>query len=109
MPSNPPHPTSRSTHYLSANAFRLYDAFGTIIKGISLWNQYCEQENPSLKKAEAYAAALQYFVEHTLLHQATITQSQVAKEYEVPTATVSRNYLKLKNALALNENDLLSN
>lgn len=62
-----------------------------ILKGIALWNQYCEKENPSFKKVESYAASLEYLVQSN----STVTQSQLAKEYGVSPVTVSTNFRKL--------------
>ncbi|WP_085991036.1 YecA family protein [Oceanobacillus senegalensis] len=71
----------------------------TILNGIKLWNKYCKEEKPSFQKIEPYAAALEYLVQKTFLNNTSLTQSQVAKEYETSPGTVSTNFRKLSNAL----------
>ncbi|WP_138419948.1 YecA family protein [Aquibacillus sediminis] len=70
-----------------------------ILKGIELWNQYCKKEQPSFKRIEAYAAALDYLSQKTFLNETTITQGQIAKEYDASPVTVSTNVRKLANSL----------
>ncbi|RYG72930.1 SEC-C domain-containing protein [Lentibacillus lipolyticus] len=73
-----------------------------ILKGIDLWNDYCQQEKPSFVKSESYAAALEYFVQKTVLNNASITQGQVASEYNASHGTVSAHYRRLSQTLAGN-------
>ncbi|WP_010094717.1 SEC-C metal-binding domain-containing protein [Ornithinibacillus scapharcae] len=68
-------------------------------KGISLWNEYQEKENPSIKKAESYAAALEYYVQKHIMKNDSLTQTEIADEYNVAAGTVSNNYRKLIDAL----------
>lgn len=70
-----------------------------IFKGVSLWKEYCDKENPSLKNIEPYAASLEYLVHKTLLANNDITQSQLADEYETSAGSISTNYRKLTGAL----------
>ncbi|TMN21781.1 YecA family protein [Lentibacillus cibarius] len=71
-----------------------------ILKGIDLWNKYCKQETPSFVKSESYAAALEYFVQKTVLNNTAMTQGQVASEYGASHGTVSTHYRKLSQTLA---------
>ncbi|MGY0692014.1 YecA family protein [Virgibacillus sp. FSP13] len=71
-----------------------------ILKGVALWNQYCKAENPSLKKIESYAAALEYLVQKTLLASTSVTQGQLAEEYGASPGTVSTIFRKLSNVLS---------
>ncbi|WP_047984676.1 YecA family protein [Ornithinibacillus californiensis] len=66
-----------------------------IFAGIDLWIRYCLQEKPNVKKIETYAAAIEYYVQRTLLNNSSITQGQIAKEYGTSAGTVSTNYRKL--------------
>ncbi|MEQ6376554.1 SEC-C domain-containing protein [Bacillaceae bacterium S4-13-56] len=66
-----------------------------IIKAITLWRKFCHKTNPSFKKPSAYAAALEYFVHKIILKEESITQNQIALEYEASPVTVSNNYRKL--------------
>lgn len=70
-----------------------------ILKGIELWNQYCQREKPAFKKIEAYAAALDYLAQKSFLSKTTVTQGQVAKEYDASPVTVSTNVRKLASSL----------
>ncbi|SES88255.1 SEC-C motif-containing protein [Oceanobacillus limi] len=74
-----------------------------LFKGVNLWKQYCEKENPSLKNVDSYAAALEYLVQKSLLNNESLTQSQLAEEYNASAGTVSTNYRKLTTIL---ENEL---
>lgn len=75
-----------------------------ILKGFTLWNTYCKKEKPSFKNIESYAAALEYLVQKKLPNMTTVTQSQLAKEYNTSPGTVSTNFRKLSNALEKGEN-----
>ncbi|GAA0435176.1 helix-turn-helix domain-containing protein [Lentibacillus halophilus] len=73
-----------------------------ILQGIDLWNDYCKQAKPSFVKSESYAAALEYFVQKTILNNTSMTQGQVASEYDASPGTVSAHYRKLSQTLASN-------
>ncbi|MFC3040788.1 YecA family protein [Virgibacillus xinjiangensis] len=70
-----------------------------ILEGISLWHEYCRQENPTLKKLESYAAAMDYLVQKKFLKQPA-SQKQIAEEYHVSLSSVSTNYRKLNSVLS---------
>lgn len=78
----------------------------TITRGISLWTEYCEQEQPSYQKSEPFAASLEYLVQKLYVPNTAITQSQLAKEYGVSPGTVSSNYRKLVNGLKDQHQDI---
>src|SRR5690625_4519755 len=50
--------------------------------GIQLWNAYRMTEQPNLKKPATYAAALEYLIQLTILENFTVTQKEIAEEYE---------------------------
>lgn len=77
-----------------------------VSKGVQLWNDFCQKENPVFKKPEAYAAALEYYI-HTNYTGESVTQSQLAKEYQTTSGTVSSNYRKLKNALVAEQKEVV--
>lgn len=70
-----------------------------ILQGLDLWKKFCEKEKPSFKKAEPYAAALEYYVQKNLLGNDEVTQSTVAKEYDASVSSMSTNYRKLTNMI----------
>ncbi|MFC2949422.1 YecA family protein [Virgibacillus sediminis] len=70
-----------------------------ILKGISLWHEYCRIEAPTLKKLESYAAAMDYLVQKKYLKQPA-SQKQIAEEYNVSLSSVSTNYRKLNSVLS---------
>lgn len=78
----------------------------TISKAVQLWSDYCDKENPVFKKPEAYAAALEYYI-HTNFTGESVTQSQLAKEYQTTSGTVSTNYRKLKQAFESNQKEIM--
>ena len=81
-----------------------------IQSGVLFWNFYCLRKNPDIKKPGAHAAALEYLIQLTFVEGATITQSQVAKEYNTNAGTVSANYRKMAKEMAsqIDEFDLLN-
>ncbi|WP_337019343.1 SEC-C domain-containing protein [Oceanobacillus massiliensis] len=71
----------------------------TILRGFSVWQEYSKQQSNSFKKAEPYAAALEYLVIKDMLGQKRTTQNQIAREYGVSAGTVSTIYRKLTTLL----------
>lgn len=57
----------------------------------SLWNAYVAKHNPTIKKPEAYAAALDYYI-GVDLNTGQATQAEISKKYGVSSSTVSKNY-----------------
>jgi uncharacterized protein len=56
-----------------------------------LWQALVDAQNPSIKKPEAYAAALDYWAS-TRASQGQVTQAGISKKYGVSSATVSKNF-----------------
>jgi uncharacterized protein len=56
-----------------------------------LWQTFVEAQNPSIKKPEAYAAALDYWASNRTA-QGLVTQAGISKKYGVSSATVSKNF-----------------
>src|SRR5690625_2398982 len=54
-------------------------------------------EQPHFKKPATYAAALDYLIQVSILENFTITQKEIAEEYETTAGTVSTNYRKMLN------------
>lgn len=59
--------------------------------GLYFWNVYCVRNNPYVPKATTYAAGLHYLIMNILM-DTNVTQVQIAKEYNVSPATVSKRY-----------------
>ncbi|WP_067730231.1 SEC-C domain-containing protein [Oceanobacillus damuensis] len=70
-----------------------------ILKGLKAWENYCRSEEPTFKKIDSYAAAVEYFTLKLSSNQHGVTQNQLAKEYGISPGSVSANYRKLENAL----------
>lgn len=70
-----------------------------IVRGMTLWNNYCMESHPSYQKIEPYAAALEYLVQKLYIPDSTVTQAQIAKEYDISPGTVSTNFRKLVSTL----------
>lgn len=64
--------------------------------GVLVWYEYCLKTSPTIKSANAQAAALEYFLQSTVLEDHTVTQKQIAKEYDTTSGAVSANYRKIK-------------
>lgn len=70
-----------------------------IDKGLSIWNHYSKKIKPLNTKAESIAAALEYWVHKSYLQHSPVSQSQLAKEYNISASTISANYKKLINTI----------
>lgn len=68
--------------------------------GVLLWNTYCHRQNPIIRKLGSYAAALEYLIHLTFVEDTTITQAQIAREYDTSPGTVSTNYRRLADEVA---------
>lgn len=66
-----------------------------ILQGVSLWQNYCTKKNPSIKKIEPYAAALDYLVQTSAVAEPPVKQTKLAEEYQTSAATISNIYRKL--------------
>lgn len=71
----------------------------TISLGIIIWHRYTDIAQPTIKKAEAYAAALEYFVQIFVMDHQHVTQKEIAMEYETTAGTVSINSRKIRETL----------
>lgn len=71
----------------------------TIETGVHIWNLYCLRHHPNIQKPGAHAAALDYFIQQTLIEGERSTQAEIAKEYGTTASTVSSNYRKLQKLL----------
>lgn len=58
---------------------------------VEVWGHYVDAANPSIKKPEAFAAALDYLM-GTLDGNRQLTQAEISKQYGVSSSTVSKNY-----------------
>ncbi|HET6871577.1 MAG TPA: SEC-C domain-containing protein [Sporolactobacillaceae bacterium] len=56
-----------------------------------LWSAFVDAHDPTIKKPEAYAAALDYWASNRAA-QGQVTQAGISKKYGVSTATVSKNF-----------------
>lgn len=90
----------RLDHEMVADLFRAHMVnkdyeMNIINTGISIWNRYCNEKDPTFKKLGPHAAALEYLITEALLPDVQITQKQLAKEYDTTTGSISTNYRKL--------------
>ncbi|HLR71463.1 MAG TPA: SEC-C metal-binding domain-containing protein [Pseudogracilibacillus sp.] len=71
-----------------------------IYVGLLFWNNYCLKHHPYVKKESTYVAALDYFVNKQLVEGANkVSQSELAKEYDVAPATISNYYRRFVDEL----------
>lgn len=68
---------------------------------VEFWNDYCGMNDPIIRKNEAYAAALDYFMQVDIMLDTEFTQAQLAKEYGTSAGTISNHYRKLSEDLEL--------
>ena len=79
-------------------------ACGHINNALSLWDDFVTEELPNFKKPSAYAAAVEYTIARLEdLHD--ITQSSLAKCYNVSAVSISKNAERIADVLALEHND----
>lgn len=71
----------------------------TISLGIMIWHRYTSLEHPVIKKTAAYAAALEYLIQTSVMDHQHVTQKEIAMEYETTAGTVSANSRRIKEAL----------
>lgn len=67
--------------------------------GVALWKLFTEKENPAFKKPEAYAAALEYMMQHVVLKELQQSQKELAEEYGTSPGTLSKNFRKMNEVL----------
>lgn len=70
-----------------------------IVSGITIWNEFCQKENPTIQKSEPYAAALDYYIQKEVIHETTVKQIQVADDYDTSPSTLSRIYRNMIKTL----------
>lgn len=70
-----------------------------IALGILFWNIYCSKYNPKIVKVNTYVASLEYFISLSLLEDFSVTQSEIAKKYNVSTTTISSHWNKFVQEL----------
>lgn len=67
--------------------------------GVLVWYEYCKKNQPSIRSIAAQAAALEYFLHTSILEVKTITQTQIAKEYDTSASAISNNYRNIMTSL----------
>lgn len=80
-----------------------------------LWSAFVDAQDPTIKKPEAYAAALDYWATNRAA-QGQVTQAGISKKYGVSPATVSKNFRlldefftqHLSNGTTLDERELVA-
>lgn len=65
------------------------------------WNDFCGMNDPIIRKHEAHAAALDYFVQVDMMLSTDVTQTQLAQEYGTSAGTISNHYRKLSDDFEL--------
>lgn len=73
--------------------------------GVLVWYEYCKKNEPPIRSIPAQAAALEYFLHTSILEDKTVTQTQMAKEYDTSTSAISNNYRNIM--ISLDEDELL--
>ena len=69
--------------------------------GLDLWNKYCQEKDPNLRKPAIYAAAVHYLVDG--VNAVGTTQKAVAELYGVSAASMAQKYRDMADSL---ENEL---
>lgn len=68
--------------------------------GTRAWMMYTDKTRPTIRKPEAYAAALEYFVQQDLSMGTFQSQKDLAEAYGVSTTTISKHRRDMKDVLA---------
>lgn len=71
-----------------------------IAQGLEIWKTFTEKENPTFRKPESYAAALDYVLQQRVLGQANQSQKELAQIYGTSPTTISNNRKKIIEAIA---------
>lgn len=66
---------------------------------VGLWKSYCAKKAPVIKKTEAFAAALEYFINSISKSEKSISQAKLAKKYGVSASTVSNRFKDIEAVL----------
>ncbi|MCY8907416.1 helix-turn-helix domain-containing protein [Bacillus atrophaeus] len=66
---------------------------------IGLWKTFCEKKEPVIRKPEAFAAAVEYYVNSISLNGASLSQAKLAKKYGVSASTISSRYKEIESVL----------
>ena len=56
-------------------------------------------KTPTIRKPEAFAAAVEYYVNSISLNGASVSQAKLAKKYGVSASTISSRYKEIEGAL----------
>ncbi|WP_158737985.1 SEC-C metal-binding domain-containing protein [Alteribacillus sp. YIM 98480] len=72
---------------------------GGVDEAERIWEAYCEVAFPMIKKPEAYAASLEYFISNDVLTVPGATQKALGKKYGVSPNTISKRVQDFDNAL----------
>ncbi|CAM3843567.1 YecA family protein [Mesobacillus zeae] len=67
--------------------------------GTMIWNLYCQRTKPSIRKAAVYAAGLQYFLEMNIPGMSFHTQKDLAEDYGVSAASLSKAFRQMEAEL----------
>ncbi|MGC2839368.1 helix-turn-helix domain-containing protein [Bacillus subtilis] len=66
---------------------------------IDIWKTFCEKKSPAIRKPEAFAAAVEYYVNAISLNGASVSQAKLAKKYGVSASTISSRYKEIESTL----------
>ncbi|TYS09471.1 hypothetical protein FZC70_10210 [Bacillus subtilis] len=66
---------------------------------IDIWKTFCEKKSPVIRKPEAFAAAVEYYVNAISLNGASVSQAKLAKKYGVSASTISSRYKEIESTL----------
>ncbi|MEC3640351.1 helix-turn-helix domain-containing protein [Bacillus halotolerans] len=66
---------------------------------IDIWKSFCEKKSPVIRKPEAFAAAVEYYVNAISLNGTTVSQAKLAKKYGVSASTISSRYKEIESTL----------
>lgn len=61
-----------------------------IAAGVAIWKRFTEEAHPNVRKLGAYAAAVDYIVQKTVLLQSLQSQKDLAAEYGTSSNTISK-------------------
>src|SRR5699024_5207944 len=72
-----------------------------ITESISHWHTFCERENPTIKKIEPYAAAMDYYIQKVILNDSEVKQATVAETYHTYASTLCSTCRRIVQALRI--------
>ena len=68
-------------------------------EAVKLWHSFCTKDKPSIRKPEAFAAAVEYAVKELSSGEYGLSQGRLAEKYGVGASTISKRFKEIEAAM----------